>query len=135
MPSEKNSRGRKGERERGRKGDDSKMEDRRSSIARPSRNGGDTLSSILNQLPLPLSTFHPLCACRVYTQAKNALSAAALLDQLGDEGRPAGLVAGADAGAGVAVEEFVEEDIVAPVRVVLKIIDGAVERAAACLVP
>ena len=42
---------------------------------------------------------------------------ARLLQQLGDERGPAGLVAGAKAAAGVAVEVFVERDVVAPVRI------------------
>ena len=44
--------------------------------------------------------------------------AAAADDQVGDEPRPAGLVRGAEAGAGVAVEVLVEQDQVAPGRVV-----------------
>ena len=47
---------------------------------------------------------------------------ALLLDELGDHARPAGLVARADARAGVAVKVFVERHIVAPVRIALEII-------------
>ena len=43
----------------------------------------------------------------------------ALLQQLRDQASPAGLVAGADARAVVAVEVLVEEDVVPPVRIVL----------------
>src|SRR5262245_53472399 len=41
----------------------------------------------------------------------------ALLEQFRHQPRPAGLMAGADAGASVAVEVLVEEDQVAPVRI------------------
>src|ERR1017187_9116023 len=44
-----------------------------------------------------------------------------LVNQGGDEGGPAGLMRGAEAFASVAVEKFVKEQIVAPVRVVLKL--------------
>jgi hypothetical protein len=50
------------------------------------------------------------------------------------EGGPAGLVAGADACAIVAVEIFVEEKEVAPVGVVLEEFDLAIEGAASILV-
>ena len=40
----------------------------------------------------------------------------ASLDQISNECRPAGLVAGAETGAVVPVEVFVEQDIVAPVK-------------------
>ena len=39
------------------------------------------------------------------------------VDEVGDDGGPAGLMTGADAGAVVAVEVLVKEDLVAPVRV------------------
>src|SRR5262245_31808352 len=45
-----------------------------------------------------------------------------------DNAGPAGLVAGAEAGAVVAVEVLVEEDVVAPVRVVLELLGAAVDR-------
>src|SRR5256714_4549047 len=47
-------------------------------------------------------------------------SPAPLVNQRGDEARPAGLVRSAEAHARVAVEVFVEEYEVAPVRVVLE---------------
>src|SRR5687767_7816132 len=43
-----------------------------------------------------------------------------LLDQFGDEGGPAGLVARAEAGAGISVEVLIEEEMVAPVGVLLE---------------
>ena len=48
-----------------------------------------------------------------------------LLDELGDQSGPTGLVARADPGAVVAVEVFVERDQIAPVRVVLEFFSGA----------
>ena len=45
---------------------------------------------------------------------------AALLDQLGHQRRPAGLVARAEARAGFAVKIFVEKNQIAPVRIVLE---------------
>src|SRR2546422_9064454 len=58
----------------------------------------------------------------------------ALLQQLCDEPRPAGLVAGPDARTVVAVEVFVEEDQVAPVRVTLKFLGPPVDGTAPVLV-
>src|SRR3954468_18733419 len=45
---------------------------------------------------------------------------ALLLDELGDQSRPAGLVARAESRAGVGVEVLVEQHVAAPVRVVLE---------------
>src|SRR5580658_7169135 len=44
----------------------------------------------------------------------------ALLDQFGDEGGPAGLVTRADAGAVIAMEIFVKEQQISPVRIALE---------------
>ncbi len=52
--------------------------------------------------------------------------AAALLEEFGDEPRPARLVAGADAGAVVAMEVLVEEDEVLPVRILLEGLEAPV---------
>src|SRR5581483_3873536 len=60
-----------------------------------------------------------------------AREAAALVEQLGHQRGPAGLVAGAQPGAGVAVEVLVEEDLLAPVRIALEQLGLAVDRAAA----
>src|SRR5689334_18554078 len=51
-----------------------------------------------------------------------------------DDAGPAGLVAGAQAGTVVAVEILVEQQVIAPVRVVLEDLRAAVHRAAAVLV-
>ena len=56
---------------------------------------------------------------------------AATADQVGDQAGPAGLVRGADAGAGVAMEVLVELQQVVPLRVGLELLDRAVDRAAA----
>ena len=58
-------------------------------------------------------------------------SDAATADQVGDQPGPAGLVRGADAGAGVAVEVLVELEQVVPFRVGLELLDRAVDGAPA----
>src|SRR5437660_12637290 len=58
-------------------------------------------------------------------------SLAPLVNERGDEARPSRLVRRAEAHAGVAVEVFVEEQEVAPVRVVLKFAVPAVHGPAA----
>ena len=57
-----------------------------------------------------------------------------LLNQFCHQRGPAGLVAGADAGAVVAVEIFVEGDQISEVRVGLKLFRAAKDRTAAVLV-
>src|SRR5574340_251185 len=49
-------------------------------------------------------------------------SHAALLDQLGHESGPTGLVAGADTGSVVSVKRFVEQDQIPPMRVLLELL-------------
>src|SRR5512135_963866 len=56
------------------------------------------------------------------------------LDGLGHEPGPAGLMAGAEPGSVVAVEVFVEEDVIAPVRIALKFLRAAVDGSPALLV-
>src|ERR1700756_4656387 len=53
---------------------------------------------------------------------------AALLNKLGDQSRPSGLVARSDAGAIVAVKVLMEIDEVAPVWIVLKFLEPAIDR-------
>src|SRR5689334_18742724 len=53
------------------------------------------------------------------------------LDQTGNTARPSGLMAGADAGAIVAMEVFVEQDQISPVGIVLEFLCTAIHRAAA----
>src|SRR5712692_8329823 len=60
-------------------------------------------------------------------RARSRCSLPALLQELRDEPRPARLVAGADAGAVVAVEVLVERDQAAPVRVALEDLRAAVD--------
>src|SRR5262245_41820069 len=48
------------------------------------------------------------------------------LHERGDQARPARLVAGPDAGAALAVEVLVEEDVVAPMRIALELVAGPV---------
>ena len=59
---------------------------------------------------------------------------AAPADEVGHEARPAGLVRGADAGAGVAVEVLVEQQQVVPIRVGLELLDRPEDRPPAVLV-
>src|SRR6516165_8915772 len=54
---------------------------------------------------------------------------AALFNQLGNEGRPAGLVAGANACTVVAMKVLVEVDQVAPVRILLEFLQASVHGA------
>lgn len=54
---------------------------------------------------------------------------------LGDQASPAGLMAGATAAAGVAMEIFVEWNQIAPMRIFVKKFIGAEERAIAILIP
>ena len=52
------------------------------------------------------------------------------LDELGHQPGPAGLMAGAQPGTVVAVEVFVEEDVVAPVGIGLEFLRAAIDRSA-----
>src|SRR5258705_12594153 len=61
-------------------------------------------------------------------------SLSVLLHQLRNERGPAGLMTGADAGAVVAVEVFVEGDQVAPMRIFLEFFCAAEDRPAALFV-
>src|SRR5215213_5816701 len=54
------------------------------------------------------------------SRAPTLTDAGRLLDQFGDQGGPAGLVAGAKTGAAFAMEVLVEEQVVAPVWIGLK---------------
>ena len=54
-----------------------------------------------------------------------------LIDERGDQGRPAGLMRCAQAGAGVAVEILVKENQIVPVGIVLELALVAVKGAAA----
>ena len=62
------------------------------------------------------------------------LSLSILLNQFRNERRPAGLVAGADAGAVVAVKVFVKRNEVAPVRILLKFLRAAEDRTTAMFI-
>ena len=53
----------------------------------------------------------------------------------GDDAGPAGLMAGAEAGAVVAVKVLVEREVIAPVRVLLKRAGAPVDRPPALVVP
>ncbi len=53
---------------------------------------------------------------------------AALLNELGNQSRPSGLVTGANPSAIVAMKVLVKIDEVAPVRIVLKFFEPAINR-------
>jgi hypothetical protein len=59
------------------------------------------------------------------------IECSSLLQQLGDERRPSGLMAGADAGTGVAVEILVKGNQPGPERIPLEALDVAEHRTAA----
>src|SRR5262249_5017426 len=83
--------------------------------------------------PLPTAVGQAL-ACRLRSAgqglpyADRNVSSPPLVDERRHQRRPAGLVAGAEAGAVVAVEGLVEQDQVAPVRVLLELPRAAVHR-------
>src|SRR6266576_2164947 len=58
------------------------------------------------------------------SRLRRAMLSPPLVDQIGDQAAPAGLVAGSQAHSAVAVVVLVEEQIVLPVRVVLKFLVG-----------
>src|ERR1051326_6430049 len=90
-----------------------------------------------SSLPVHRSAFRlPRSADALLHGRATALSLAPLVNQRGDEARPARLMRRAEAHAGVAVVVLVEEQEVAPVRVVLEFgvpaVDGASARFVAC---
>src|SRR5262245_4255905 len=64
------------------------------------------------------------------SRSARPMLAPVLLKELGHKPGPAGLVAGAEAGASLAVEVLVEEDEVLPVRIRLERLEAAVHRPA-----
>ena len=72
--------------------------------------------------------FSNLLDARESTLVSNAR--AVLLNQFGDNCRPSGLMAGTDTRAIVAMEIFIEQNKVAPVRIGLKFFRAAVHRPA-----
>jgi len=56
------------------------------------------------------------------------VDAAKVFDQTSDDAGPSGLLAGADAGAIVAVEVFVEQQVVAPLGIALRFLRRAKDR-------
>jgi hypothetical protein len=63
-----------------------------------------------------------------------ALESVKLADHLTDESRPAGLMAGTDAGSIVAIEVFVEEQVIAPVGIILEELDVSIEGASSVFI-
>ncbi|MDB5336157.1 MAG: hypothetical protein JWN70_1776, partial [Planctomycetaceae bacterium] len=64
----------------------------------------------------------------------SGIPAGAILQQAGDQGRPASLVTGPESAAGVAVEVLVKENVVSPMRVVRPAFQRAVARSWSALV-
>src|SRR5260370_29890444 len=62
------------------------------------------------------------------------LTFAGFINQLGYQGSPAGLMAGTEPAAGISVEIFVEQDEIAPVRIVLELLQVAEDRTASALI-
>src|SRR5262245_44020124 len=63
-----------------------------------------------------------------YLQEPLGVQQAIELDDFGHDAGPAGLVAGAEPGAVVAVEILIEQNVIAPVRVGLELLRAAVHR-------
>src|SRR5262245_1862256 len=82
--------------------------------------------------PRPVASMRYSGQCwRIAAGAPRPRLVTALLEELGDQSGPAGLMARAETGAVVAVEIFVERDEVPPLRVGLELGDAAVDRPAA----
>jgi hypothetical protein len=57
---------------------------------------------------------------QLFIDSRSLLALTLLLDELGDEARPTGLMACADAGSILAMEIFMEWDVITPMRIILK---------------
>lgn len=66
-----------------------------------------------------------------YSQELRGIEEAKELDEFGNESCPTGLVTGAQPGTIVAMEVFVEADVVAPMRIVLELLRAAVDGSSA----
>ncbi len=62
------------------------------------------------------------------------MSLTTLLQQIRDQTRPACLMAGSNTGAVVAMEVFIEQEQIAPMRVALKFLDSAMDRPTALII-
>src|SRR5258708_2558897 len=69
-----------------------------------------------------------------FGEKTDRIQASEQIDQEADHTGPAGLMAGADSGTVVAVEIFVKQNIVPPVRVGLELFRAAIGRSVALLV-
>ena len=85
-------------------------------------------------MPLSNSVVPGTAGDRRLSNDHQCKSFSVLLDQFRDQRGPAGLMAGADARAIVAVEVFVKRDEIPPVRIVLKFLRTAENRPAAVFV-
>src|SRR4029077_7400781 len=84
----------------------------------------------------PNGRFGPLGERALFANFQDLLGIheAVKLNELGHQPSPAGLMAGAESGAIVAMEVFEEEDVVAPVRIALEFIRAAINWPATMLV-
>src|SRR5258707_6277143 len=71
------------------------------------------------------------CGLSTCSQDPRGVQEAKELDEFGHESCPAGLVTGAQPGTIVAMEVFVEVDVVAPERIVLELFRAAVDGSSA----
>src|SRR5258705_12876304 len=78
-----------------------------------------------------LQTNFRVCNSSAYFQAPLGIEEAVKLDEFGHESCPAGLVTGAQPGTIVAMEVFVEVDVVAPERIVLELFRAAIDGSSA----
>src|SRR5205085_11933336 len=88
----------------------------------------------VDEASIPLTVKQLWACCRHYRRPVGKMptgSVPPLVNQRSDQRRPAGLVARPDARAVVAVKVLVEQHVVAPVRIFLKFLRAAVDRAAA----
>ena len=69
-----------------------------------------------------------------HLQGPRGIQGTVKLDQFGHEPGPAGLMAGTEARAIIAVEVLVKEDVIAPVGIALELLTAAVDGAPALLV-
>src|SRR4051794_17095336 len=87
-----------------------------------------------HELPLGVGSWRWRAGTRAPPRPPASSSTSPFVDEIGDEARPAGLVIRAESGTVVAVEVFVEQQQIAPVRILLELLRAAVDAPAARLV-
>src|SRR5262245_65977147 len=87
------------------------------------------MQAVSMKSPRPIASMRYSGQCwRIAAGAPRSTLTTALLEELGDQSCPAGLMARADAGTIVAVKVFVEPDEVPPVWVGLELGDASMDR-------